>query len=720
MLEKSFWIMPDEELGHRCPVFKKNIVLKKDLASAFLKITAKGVYAAFIDKKRVGDFILAPGWTSYKTRLQVQTYEITKMLKSDSELTVIVGHGWYRGRPKSVWGRNPELYKEPAELIAEISLEFCDGTKETLVTDGSWEWAPSPLISSDIYDGEHYNAEKENPIYKSVIISGNDNSPLIEQEGEIVKEHEALKPLSCFVTPKGETVADFGQNITGYVEFTVNAKKGERLHLSCAETLDSEGNFYNVNYRSALSEIEYICRDGVQTYKPLCTFFGFRYIRIDSAPQDFSFDDLKAISVYSDMKRTGFLHSSDKNLNKLFSNIAWSQKDNFLDVPTDCPQRDERMGWSGDAHVFAKTASFLFDTEKFFTKWLNDLKTDQFEDGMVPNVIPDIIGEGGSPAWGDVACILPWQIYLAYGNKKILENQFESMCKWVDYISSTTETEFLWTGRSQYGDWLALDAPNGKLKGISNEELIASAFYAYSTELTVKAGKVLNRNIEKYEKLYSLIVKKFKETYTEFNTQTECSLAISFGLAPDIEKAGKKLEELVRKAGNSLTTGFVGTPYLLHALSKTGNYELAYSLLLREEYPSWLFSVKQGATTVWEHWDGIRSDGSFWGKEANSRMNSFNHYAYGAVADWVYSVACGIVVPDDGAGYKKIIFAPHPSKRLKNLCAQIETRQGLVVSSWSYDENGALKVYIKTPSPAELIMNGKNISLNKGEYNFTF
>ena len=236
----------------------------------------------------------------------------------------------------------------------------------------------------------------------------------------------------------------------------------------------------------------------------------------------------------------------------------------------------------------------------------------------------------------------------------------------------------------------------------------------------MKAGKVLNRNIEKYEKLYSLIVKKFKETYTEFQTQTECSLAISFGLAPDIEKAGKKLEELVRKAGNSLTTGFVGTLYLLHALSKTGNYELAYSLLLREEYPSWLFSVKQGATTVWEHWDGIRSDGSFWGKEANSRMNSFNHYAYGAVADWVYSVACGIVVPDDGAGYKKIIFAPHPDKRLKNLCAQIETRQGLAVSSWSYDENGALKVYIKTPSPAELKMNGKNISLNKGEYNFSF
>lgn len=250
--------------------------------------------------------------------------------------------------------------------------------------------------------------------------------------------------------------------------------------------------------------------------------------------------------------------------------------------------------------------------------------------------------------------------------------------------------------------------------------MIASAFYAYSTELTVKSGKILDRDVERYENLYRKILQKFRETYTEFNTQTECALAINFNLANDSQKVGERLVELVKKAGNSLTTGFIGTPYLLHALSKTDHTDIAYSLLLREEYPSWLFSVKQGATTIWEHWDGIRSDGSFWGKEANSRMNSFNHYAYGAVADWVYSVACGINVPYDGAGYKKIIFAPRPDNRLKYLCAQIETRQGTVVSSWSYNENGALNIHIKTPSPAKFIMSGKSISLEKGEYNFTY
>lgn len=720
MIKKALWISPNEAIGHRCPIFRKNLNFQKELSSAVLQITAKGVYVAFIDGRRIGDFILAPGWTSYKTRLQVQAYDITGFLKNGSELSVIVGHGWYRGRLKGFCGRNPELYKEPAELVAEITLNFSDGTSETVITDNSWNWAESPLISSDIYDGEHYDASLEVLKFKPVIVSGNNLKALIEQEGETVKEHESFKPIDFFVTPSGEKVLDFGQNLTGYVEFTVNAKKGDRVHLSCAETLDSNGNFYTINYRSALSEIDYICKDGIQTYKPLCTFFGFRYIRIDSAPEDFSPDNFRAIAVYSDIKRTGYLHSSDRKLNKLFSNIVWSQKDNFLDVPTDCPQRDERMGWSGDAHVFAKTAGFLFDTEKFFIKWLNDLKADQFEDGMVPNVIPDIIGEGGSPGWGDAACICPWQIYLAYGNKQILENQFESMCKWVDYITSTTTTEFLWTGRSQYGDWLALDAPKGSLKGISNEELIASAFYAYSTELTVKSGKILDRDVERYENLYRKILQKFRETYTEFNTQTECALAINFNLADDSQKVGERLVELVKKAGNSLTTGFIGTPYLLHALSKTGHTDIAYSLLLREEYPSWLFSVKQGATTIWEHWDGIRSDGSFWGKEANSRMNSFNHYAYGAVADWVYSVACGINVPYDGAGYKKIIFAPRPDNRLKYLCAQIETRQGTVVSSWSYNENGALNIHIKTPSPAKFIMSGKSISLEKGEYNFTY
>ena len=412
------------------------------------------------------------------------------------------------------------------------------------------------------------------------------------------------------------------------------------------------------------------------------------------------------------MKRTGRLICSNQHLNRLFDNIIWGQKGNFVDVPTDCPQRDERLGWTGDAQVFARTACLNYDAEKFFTKWLADMAADQHEDGYVGHVIPDLLqAPAASAAWGDAAAICPWEVYRAYGNPAILENQFECMHKWVDYITAATTTPNLWTGGTHYGDWLGLDAPSGSYKGSSDETFIASAFYARSTALVIKAGKALGRDVSAYETLYSDIVAAFRKTYPEYKTQTECVLAAHFRLAPDCQAAADRLARMVKECGMKLQTGFVGTPYLLHVLSDYGYTDLAYSLLLREQYPSWLYPVTKGATTIWEHWDGIMEDGGFWSAD----MNSYNHYAYGAVADWVYGVAAGITPA--APGYEKARIAPIPDKRLGWLKASLHTRHGLIRSQWK-QQDGMWRYEITTPVEAEIVIDGKIRQVSAGTYYF--
>jgi alpha-L-rhamnosidase len=412
------------------------------------------------------------------------------------------------------------------------------------------------------------------------------------------------------------------------------------------------------------------------------------------------------------MERTGYLRSSNPFLNKLFDNIVWGQKGNFLDVPTDCSQRDERLGWTGDAQAFVRTACLNFDVEKFFTKWLADMAANQREDGLVGHVIPDVLDtEIPSAAWADAAAICPWQVYLAYGNPQILADQYECMEKWVGYVTDHTTTKYLWTGGEHFEDWLGLDSPVGSYKGSTRADFIASAFYAYSTELLIKAGKVLGKDMTEYEVLYRSIVETFRTTYTTYTTQTECVLAAYFRLAEEPQKAADQLAEMVRTADTKLQTGFVGTPYLLHVLSDHGYKELAYDLLLRTEYPSWLYPVTKGATTVWEHWDGIMENGDFWSAD----MNSFNHYAYGAVADWVYEVAAGI--KPEKAGFEKIRIEPNPDERLGFLDVSIDTRKGKVSSKWIF-KNGKVQYEITTPSEADIVIDGKTYSVKPGTYMF--
>ena len=715
-IKNSAWITVSQDTGDICPVFRKRFAAKKKIEKAELQITVLGVYHAEINGRRVGDFVLAPGWTSYTHRLQVQTYDVTALLQKENDLRVTVGRGWFRS-PIPGWLNSEDKQRrlnQPCGLIASLRICYADGTKETVPTEENWQWAKSRILFSEIYDGETCDARIEPGDWQPVKPLKWTKDILIPQEGEAVRETERVAVKRIFKTPLGDTVVDFGQEVTGYAEITLNAHAGDEVLFDHAEVQDRDGNWYNENYRSARARARYICRDGRQTWHPQLTFFGFRYIRLLSWPGEAKPENFTAIAVHSDMKRTGWLKSANAELNRLFSNIVWGQRGNFLDVPTDCPQRDERLGWTGDAQVFIKTACCLFDTERFFRKWLRDLAADQRESGEVGQVIPDVMPEGdSSAAWGDAAVICPWQVYQTYGDKAVLEEQFDSMRKWVDFIGSVTKTPNLWTDHFHFGDWLGLDAPSGSYKGSSRDDFIASAFYAHSAELVVKAGKLLGRDVSAYEKLHRDILAAFRKTFTEYKTQTEHVLAVRFGLAEDAQKAADALADMVKSDGVQLRTGFVGTPYILHVLSDYGHADLAWSLVLRREYPGWLYPVAKGATTIWEHWDGIREDGSFWSAD----MNSFNHYSYGAVADWVFEQAAGIRHAEDKPGFEELIYAPQPDARLGWLQARLETRHGTVSALWECREDG-IRYELETPVRTLVCLNGEEKQVNPGKYTF--
>ena len=705
------WIAPEKEI--EIPIFLRSFDIDTPVKNATFTVTCAGVYDAALNGVPVTDAALCPGWTSYEKRLQVQTWNITPLLSTRNALTVTVAEGWYR-RPVKQWmGENYAAPELPAMLWGCITLGFEDGTTRVIPTDTEWRCAAGPVLEASIFDGEVYDARIA-PEFGPVREVDYPTDTLIEQEGEFVREQEMVLPVCVISTPRGETVVDFGQNLTGYMAFTLTGKAGERLSMSCAEVLDKEGNFYTENYRAAKSRMTYICRDGLQSFKPRLTFFGFRYLRVDEAPEGFDPLCLRAIVLHSDMKRTGWLTSSDPLLNRLFSNIVWGQKGNFLDIPTDCPQRDERLGWTGDAQVFARAACYQFDTERFFTKWLHDMTADQAPDGGIPHVVPNALPNNVIPsaAWGDAAAVCPWEVYRAYGNKKILEEQYDTMRRWVDYIAGATGTPDLWTGGKHYGDWLGLDAPSGSCKGSTDPDLIASAFYARSIGIVVETGHILGVDVSEYERRFARARNAFISTYGDhLTTQTAKVLALYFDLTDDKERVAAELVQQIRDCGNALQTGFVGTPYLLYALSENGYAELAYTLLLKKDYPSWLYPVTKGATTVWEHWDGIRPDGGFWSKD----MNSFNHYAYGAVADWVFSVACGICPA--APGYEKIRIAPVPDNRLESLSARFLSRQGEIVSGWCHTE-GRTRYDITVPAPAEVVIEGVSHQVEKGSYVF--
>lgn len=702
MLKDAKWIKSAENEECGCCEFYKDIYVDKRVKKAELCISAMGMYKAFINGKPIGNELFTPYFTDYSSRLQYQTYDITDMITDKFQLSVICAEGWAVGK---TWGRCN--YHENISLIFSIDIIFEDNTAASYTSDGEVYVRTSQIVSSSIYDGENIDKTAEIRQLGNALYDEKVKTKLIPQEGESVVEQDIVMPVCVFKTPKGETVIDFGQNMSGYVEVTISGKYGDVIEISHAEVLDKDGNFYRDNLRSAKQSNKYVLSgQGMEVFKPTFTWQGFRYIRLDKFPfEEVDLTCFKAIAVYSDIKRTGSFVCGNPKINQLYHNVIWGQKSNFIDIPTDCPQRDERQGWTGDAQVFVRTAAINFDVEKFFKKWLKDLSADQRYDGAVQRVVPALnpdLAETGktdiSAAWGDAATICPWEIYRAYGNKDVLENQFDSMRRWVEYMHKAGPDEFLWLDGNHFGDWLAMDNKDGSYVGATPPDYIASAFFAYSTSLLVKAGKVLGYDMEEYEILYENIVKEFKKRFIKdglpsSKTQTAYALALHFDLCVDRQKTADGLYKLIKDNGTKLTTGFVGTPYLLYALSDNGYTKTAFDLLLQEEFPSWLYSVNKGATTMWEHWDGIKEDGSFWSPD----MNSFNHYAYGSVYSWIFETAGGVQITEDGAGYKKVILTPHTDRRIGFLKAGIQTKFGKLSSCWSYIDDNRVKFEFEIP-----------------------
>lgn len=720
------WIKYGAIAENACIDFVKTFAASKTIKSATLEATARGVYDIHINGERVGDFIFAPGWTSYRHRLQVETYDVTDMIKENNEIVIGVGPGW-KASNFHFASKDLTMYLGVGELavLCALEIEYEDGSSEVLFSDDSWLSRRGKTVYSNLYNGYTYDANfvDENP--RQVIVFPEKMDNLIDRQGEKIAEQERLPVKEIIITPKGETVLDFGQNLTGYVEFRIKGNKGEKAVIYHGEVLDAQGNFYNENYRSAKAEAAFICDGEEHICKPAYNFFGFRYVKLENWSDEVKKENFTAIVVHSEMKRTGYFECSDPRVNQLFSNIIWGQKGNFLDVPTDCPQRDERLGWTGDAQVFVKTASYNFDVERFFIKWLADLRADQQYWGAVPCVIPDVFRPDPdcSAAWADAATICPWQMYLTYGNKQIIEDSLESMTDYVEYIIECMIDD-LWQRKWHFGDWLNLDgsSPEDCSKG-TNKDLIATAYFILSSQNLIKSYILCGKEEEskKYVELREKAIAAFRKTFMdngrikdEFATQTACVLALHFGITDNAQETAKQLNELVTECGH-LKTGFVGTPYLLHALSDNGYTETAYSLLLRDEYPSWLFSVKMGATTIWEHWDSVREDGTMW----STSMNSFNHYAYGAVADWLYGDAAGINIDESKPAFEHIVFRPVITDRLDYVKASIDSRKGEVKAGWKR-ENGKVTYEVTVPESctATVIFGGRTEEIGSGTHTF--
>ena len=684
--------------------FRKEFSLSKKVKSARAYVTSLGFYELHINGSKVSTDLFTPGWTSFNKRLQYQTYDVTAMLKDKNAIGVVLADGWYRGNLG--WSKKGAYYGNQLAFLLQLKVTYTDGTVENISSDNSWKATTNgPILGSDIYNGETYDARLELTgwdqtgydmgKWNNPLPFNQSNDILIAPQGVPVTAIQEIKPVKQIITPKGELVYDMGQNMVGWIRLKISGKKGDVATLKFAEVLDKEGNVYTENLRAAKATDVYILKgEGIETFEPHFTFHGFRFLKIEGLTTPPALDQITGVVIHSDMKPTGNFSCSDTLINKLQHNIQWGQKGNFVDVPTDCPQRDERLGWTGDAQVFSMTAAFNFNVAAFYTKWLGDVTADQQSDGKVPHVIPDVLsGGGGSTAWADVSVIVPWTVYLSYGDVQILERQYPSMKGWVGYMTSRARPDHLWIGDSHFGDWLAFATTNSDYPGATTEkDLIATAYYYHSTTLLSKIASIIGKteDAEKYKTLANGIRESFNHEFVTPNgrlvshTQTAYALALAFDLLPEnlVPKAAEYFASDVKKFGH-LTTGFVGTPLLCKTLSAIGRDDLAFMLLNNKKYPSWLYPVMQGATTIWERWDGQKPDGSFQDKG----MNSFNHYAYGAIGEWLYQHVAGLKMDENTPGYKHILFAPHPGGGLKNASAEISTLYGKVSSSWKFEND---------------------------------
>jgi len=700
---KARWIRPADTAGDAAnPLLRTRFTVSRPIASATVYITAHGLYEATLNGQRVGDTYLTPGWTSYNKRLQYQAYEISGLLHNGpNAIGAMLGNGWYRGVIGFTNNRN--VYGHDVSLLLQLVIRYKDGRSDTIATGPDWRSSTGEVRTAEIYNGERIDhrlaksgwslPEYDDSHWAIVQTEDFPLNNLLATINEPIRKHETFPALRLITTPKGEQVIDFGQNLVGWVVVRLKGHPADSILLSHAEVLDKAGNFYTDNLRAAKAEDTYIPggqgNSDTEVFEPHFTFHGFRYVRVEGWKGPVDISDFTAVALYSDMPKTGSFTSSDPLINQLQHNIQWGQQGNFLDVPTDCPQRDERLGWTGDAQVFSRTAAFNRGVENFFAKWLKDVAADQLPSGAVPFVIPNIIGNGTSAGWADVATIIPWNVYLAYGDERVLRDQYPSMKAWVEYMRGQAKDD-LWNTGFHFGDWLfyrPFDDNDGR-SAVTDKYLIAQCFYAHSTQLLINAADVLGKkdDIAAYSALLGKIKTAFLREYVTpsgrlvSGTQTAYTLALEFDMLPETlrNQAVDRLVKNIQDYNYHLTTGFLGTPYLCHVLSDFGYISVAYRLLMQDTYPSWLYPVKMGATTIWERWDGVKPDSTF----QTPGMNSFNHYAYGAIGDWMYRVIAGLDTYAADPGYHHSRIDPHPGGGLTEAGADLQTGYGLLSSHW--------------------------------------
>lgn len=732
------------------PVFVKTLHLPRAVRKARAYALGLGVYELFCNGAPAGDEVLLPGLHAYDSWLQYQTFALP-LHEGENVLEAALGDGWYKG-PYGLKASLPRHGDENA-WIAEIHVEYDDGTQEVFGTDLSWQVRHGNVMRDTIYDGEIYDARVGDCVLYPVQAASLTTQRLHARLSPPIRIHERLKPVAVLHTKRGETVLDMGQNMVGWMEFRVNAPAGTEIKLIHGEVLQDDC-FYRENMRTALCEYTYIANGAPDLARAHFTFYGFRYVKVEGWHSEVCADDFTGCVIHSAMEETARLTTDNALLNRLIENVRWGQKGNFLDVPTDCPQRDERMGWTGDAQIFADTACYNMDTYAFYTKFGKDLACEQEKcGGSVPYVVPMSRYElHGATVWGDAATVIPWQVYQHFGDPAILRAQYESMCGWVEYMhreDERTGAKRLWTTGRHFGDWLALDGKvDGGVYGSTEKEYIATAYYFYSCDILAKTARVLCKDSDaaRYEVLAKEIKAAFQAEYftktgrLAIDTQTAYALALSLHLVPEhaMGRIGAAFKQKLKENNFKLNTGFVGTPCLCAALTECGQEALAWDLLMNEDYPGWLYEVKLGATTIWERWNSVLPDGSISG----TGMNSLNHYAYGSVLAWVYRYVIGLAPVEHAPGFREATIAPRPSYQLGKADCTLQTPAGQYHVGWQLaDSRFTLQVAIPfgarakvtlphaagqtvegIPAGAQLVTEGESISLwlDSGAYTFVY
>ena len=675
---------------------RKEIAVSKPIRSARLYATALGSYRISINGARAGNDILTPDWTDYRKRVLYQTYDVTSQMKRGSNtVEALLGYGWY-GSALGWRGERFNFGPPPPRLLAQLEVTYTDGTRDVFVTDGTWKATESPIAYSELYAGEFYDARREQAAsWSNADVLPAPDTALVAQMSQPIQVTQNLKPEKMATPKAGVYVFDMAQNMVGWVKLKVKGPAGTQVRLRFAERLDPDGTIYTENLRGAEATDTYVLRGGAEeTFEPHFTYHGFRYVELTGYPGTPSNDAITGVVFHTNAPITGSFTSASSMVDQIWKNTMWGQRGNLESIPTDCPQRDERLGWMGDAGIFWRTAAYNMDMQAFTHKWMNDVVDAQSPAGGFPDVAPRVVDSSdGAPAWGDAGIIVPWTAWLQYGDQRVIEENWTEMERWMDYIHDVNP-DLIWNNRrnNDFGDWVPADS-------VTPKDLIATAYWAQDAKMMADMARATHRDADatKYRQLFDGIREAFVRQFVHHDgtigngSQTCYALALHIGLVPEpLRKAAvDHLVADIQSRDWHLSTGFLGTPHLMFALSENGRPEVAYTLLLNETYPSWGYTIGKGATTIWERWNGDRGDPS---------MNSYNHYAFGSVVEWMYREAAGIDADPSAPGFEKIVIHPHPDARLGHARAEYDSIRGKIVSEWSLDAAGKLSMNVVIPA----------------------